>query len=109
MTIQPSPAVIILGQNSLPIAQKITSLLPGSIIYGLTNRTSNVDRNYTNFGDTLRELFAQGTPIIGICAAGILIRTLAPMLSNKRQEPPVLAVAEDGSAVVPLLGGIEWG
>jgi cobalt-precorrin 5A hydrolase / precorrin-3B C17-methyltransferase len=104
---QPSLAVIILGQNSLPVAQKITSILPGSTIYGLTNRTSNVDITYTNFGDTLRELFAQGTPIIGICAAGILIRTLAPMLSNKRQEPPVLAVAEDGSAVVPLLGGLS--
>uniref|UniRef100_UPI0035A16158 precorrin-3B C(17)-methyltransferase n=1 Tax=Brunnivagina elsteri TaxID=1247191 RepID=UPI0035A16158 len=73
----------------------------------MTNRTSNVDINYSNFGDTLRELFAEGRPIIGICAAGILIRTLAPMLSNKRQEPPVLAVAEDGSAVVPLLGGLN--
>jgi cobalt-precorrin 5A hydrolase / precorrin-3B C17-methyltransferase len=107
MTIQASPAIIILGQNSLPVAQKITSILPGSTIYGLTNRTSNVDVNYTNFGDTLRELFTEGTPIIGICAAGILIRTLAPMLSNKRQEPPVLAIAEDGSAVVPLLGGLN--
>jgi cobalt-precorrin 5A hydrolase / precorrin-3B C17-methyltransferase len=107
MTIQPLPAVIILGENSLPVAQKITNILPGSTIYGLTNRTSNVDVHYTNFGDTLRELFTEGTPIIGICAAGILIRTLAPMLSNKRQEPPVLAIAEDGSAVVPLLGGLN--
>jgi cobalt-precorrin 5A hydrolase / precorrin-3B C17-methyltransferase len=104
---QPPAVIIILGQSSLPVAQKIASILPGSTIYGLTNRTSNVDITYTNFGDTLQELFAQGTPIIGICAAGILIRTLAPMLSNKRQEPPVLAVAEDGSAVVPLLGGLN--
>ena len=29
------------------------------------------------------------------------------MLSDKKQEPPVLAVAEDGSAVVPLLGGLN--
>ena len=35
-----------------------------------------------------------------------MIRCLAPMLSNKGVEPPVLAVAEDGSAVVPLLGGL---
>ncbi|MEL6210920.1 MAG: cobalamin biosynthesis protein, partial [Pseudomonadota bacterium] len=50
-------------------------------------------------------LFASGTPIIGICAAGILIRAVAPLLSDKLTEPPILAVAEDGSAVVPLLGG----
>ncbi|MBW3587291.1 MAG: precorrin-3B C(17)-methyltransferase, partial [Cyanobacteria bacterium 0813] len=54
-----------------------------------------------------RELFATETPIIAICAAGIIIRTLAPVLSDKRAEPPVLAVAEDGSAVVPLLGGLH--
>lgn len=76
-------------------------------LYGLAQRTSDVDVSFTDFGSTLRELFTSGTPIIGICAAGILIRTLAPVLSDKRQEPPVLAVAEDGSAVVPLLGGLQ--
>jgi cobalt-precorrin 5A hydrolase/precorrin-3B C17-methyltransferase len=102
-----SPAIIILGQNSLPLARQLTTALPGAKLYGLSERTTGVDVSFTNFGDTLRELFAAGTPIIGICAAGILIRTLAPMLTDKRQEPPVLAVAEDGSAVVPLLGGLH--
>ncbi|WP_373529487.1 precorrin-3B C(17)-methyltransferase [Nostoc sp.] len=101
-----APAIVILGQNSVIVARKIISVLPGATLYGLAGRTSGVDVSFTNFGETLRELFAQGTPLIGICAAGILIRTLAPMLGDKRQEPPVLAVAEDGSAVVPLLGGL---
>ncbi|MEH1882679.1 precorrin-3B C(17)-methyltransferase [Nostoc sp.] len=101
-----APAIIVLGQNSVTVARKIISVLPGATLYGLAGRTSGVDVSFTNFGETLRELFAQGTPLIGICAAGILIRTLAPLLSDKQQEPPVLAVAEDGSAVVPLLGGL---
>lgn len=101
------PAIVILGQNSQPIAKKISAHFPGSQIYGLIDRTSNTDINFTNFGETLRELFATETPIIAICAAGIIIRTLAPLLSDKRAEPPVLAVAEDGSAVVPLLGGLH--
>ncbi len=102
-----TPVVVVLGENSVPIARQIISILPGATLYGLAGRTSNVDVTFTNFGETLRELFAEGTPLIGICAAGILIRTIAPMLSNKKQEPPVLAVAEDGSAVVPLLGGLN--
>jgi cobalt-precorrin 5A hydrolase/precorrin-3B C17-methyltransferase len=101
------PAIVILGQNSQPIAKKISAHFPGSQIYGLIDRTSNTDINFSNFGETLRELFATETPIISICAAGIIIRTLAPLLSDKRAEPPVLAVAEDGSAVVPLLGGLH--
>ena len=102
-----SPAIIILGQNSLSVARQILTVLPEAKIYGLANRTQNVDISFNNFGETLKELFSQGTPIIGICAAAILIRTLAPLLSNKWQEPPVLAIAEDGSAVVPLLGGLQ--
>ncbi len=101
------PAIIILGQNSQPIAKKISAHFPGSQIYGLIDRTNDTDINFSNFGETLRELFATETPIISICAAGIIIRSLAPLLSDKRAEPPVLAVAEDGSAVVPLLGGLH--
>ncbi|MEP6488304.1 precorrin-3B C(17)-methyltransferase [Microcoleus vaginatus GB2-A3] len=101
------PAIVILGQNSQPIAKKISAHFPGSQIYGLIDRTNDTDINFSNFGQTLRELFATETPIVAICAAGIIIRTLAPLLSDKRAEPPVLAVAEDGSAVVPLLGGLH--
>lgn len=43
--------------------------------------------------------------VIGVCASGILVRAIAPRLKSKLQGHPVLAVAEDGSSVVPLLGG----
>lgn len=102
-----SPAIIILGSASLPVAHQIKIALPSAVIYGLENRTQGADQTYSNFGDLVRELFSQGVPIIGICAAGILIRTIAPLLNNKWQEPPILAIAEDGSAVVPLLGGLQ--
>ena len=107
MTTKAAPAVVVLGENSVPVARQLMTVLPDAILYGLTGRTSAVDVSFTNFGFTLRELFSQGIPIVGICAAGILIRTLAPMLCDKRAEPPLLAVAEDGSAVVPLLGGLN--
>lgn len=49
--------------------------------------------------------FQQGRPIIGVCAAAILIRFLAPFLADKKTDPPVLAVSSDGKSIVPLLGG----
>jgi cobalt-precorrin 5A hydrolase / precorrin-3B C17-methyltransferase len=36
-----------------------------------------------------------------------LIRSIAPLLQDKQHEPAVIAVASDGSAVVPLLGGLH--
>ncbi len=101
-----SPAVIVLNQVGVPTARRLMTALPGAILYGLAGRTELVDRTFDNFGDTVRDLFREGVPIIGLCAAGILIRTVAPLLSDTKTEPPVIAVAVDGSAVVPLLGGV---
>ncbi|MBU6959496.1 precorrin-3B C(17)-methyltransferase [Pseudomonas sp. CVAP len=100
------PAIVILGNGSLATARKIQQLYPGALIHGLAERVDGADRVYHEFGATLRQLYQQDTPIIALCAAGIVIRTLAPLLLEKGAEPPVLAVAEDGSAVVPLLGGL---
>lgn len=101
-----APAIVILGNGSLATARKIQQVYPGALIHGLAERVDGADRVYHEFGATLRELYQQDTPIIALCAAGIVIRTLAPLLLEKGAEPPVLAVAEDGSAVVPLLGGL---
>ena len=103
---RPAPAIVILGNGSLNTAQRIQQCYPEALIYGLAGRVEDVDRGYSDFGATLRELYQQGTPIIALCAAGIVIRTLAPLLLEKGAEPPVMAVAEDASAVVPLLGGL---
>ena len=103
---RPAPAIVILGNGSLSTAQRIQQCYPEALIYGLTGRVEGADRGYSDFGATLRELYQQNTPIIALCAAGIVIRTLAPLLLEKGAEPPVLAVAEDASAVVPLLGGL---
>ncbi|GHA30830.1 precorrin-3B C(17)-methyltransferase [Devosia pacifica] len=55
--------------------------------------------------EAVRLAFTQGRPIIGVCAAGILIRVLAPLLGDKHIEPPVIAVSQNGAHAVPLLGG----
>jgi cobalt-precorrin 5A hydrolase / precorrin-3B C17-methyltransferase len=100
-------AVIGLNQPSVTIGRQVVSHLPEATLYGLRSRTTDVDISFDEFTLTVQELFQQGTAIVGLCAAGILIRTIAPLLNNKWQEPPVLAIAEDGSAVVPLLGGLQ--
>ncbi len=101
-----TPAIVILGQGSLATARAIQQVYPGALIHGLAGRVEGADQTYSEFGATLRQLYQQGTPLIALCAAGIVIRTLAPLLLEKGEEPAVLAVAEDGSAVVPLLGGL---
>lgn len=99
------PAIVVLGSGALATARAIRAHFPGACIHGLRQRVAGADVDYDDFGAMLRELYRRGVPIVALCAAGIVIRTLAPLLADKGAEPAVLAVAEDGSAVVPLLGG----
>ncbi|MFC4351059.1 precorrin-3B C(17)-methyltransferase [Fodinicurvata halophila] len=98
-------AFIALTPTAGELGRRLQPQLPGSTLYGLEGRVEDCDESFTETGERLRSLFAEERPIVGICACGILIRILAPMLGDKFSEPPVLALAEDGSTVVPLLGG----
>jgi cobalamin biosynthesis protein CbiG len=54
---------------------------------------------------SLPDLYGEGVPIVAFMAAGAVIRLLAPVLSDKHAEPPVVAVDDAGRYAVSLLGG----
>ncbi|HEX9668286.1 MAG TPA: precorrin-3B C(17)-methyltransferase, partial [Thermoanaerobaculia bacterium] len=99
------PVFVALTQGGCDLARRLTAGFEGAEVHGLAGRTEGADRAFDETVEHLRDLFWAGRPIVGLSAAGILIRALAPLLDDKRAEPPVVALAEDGSAVVPLLGG----
>ena len=103
------PAIIALSATGGVLARRVREILGAGEVLGLESRVLGADRGFTSVSQILGECFAAGRPIIGICAAGILIRALATALGAKESDPPVLAVAEDGSVVVPLLGGHHQG
>ena len=100
-----APAVVILDARQAQLARRIAAALPGAAVHGPSDLGTAADVAYERLGPHLAALFRAGTPVVGICAAGILVRLLAPHLTDKGAEPPVLAVAGDGASVVPLLGG----
>jgi cobalt-precorrin 5A hydrolase / precorrin-3B C17-methyltransferase len=87
-------AVVWITPSARPLAESLAEGLDGEAVHAGSDTA-----------ETLRALFTAGRPIVALCASGILIRILAPLLADKHAEPPVVAVAEDGSAAVPLLGG----
>ena len=98
-------AILVLGPSGAALGQKVRDLLPGARIYGPRPHPGEWDESYDRLMPQIAALFAAGTPIIGLCASGILIRAIGPLLDDKHAEPPVVALAEDGSVAVPLLGG----
>ena len=99
------PAVVILDRRQVLLARRIAASLPGAAVHGPASLEGATDVGYERLGPHLAALFRAGTPIVGVCAAGILIRLLAPHLADKAAEPPVIAISDDRRSVVPLLGG----
>ena len=98
-------AIIVLGPSGAALGRRVRDLLPGARLHGPRGLPGDWDAAYDRALPHIAELFNAGRPIVGLCASGILIRAVAPLLDDKREEPPVVALAEDGSATVPLLGG----
>jgi len=61
------------------------------------------------FGQRVREAFQAGRPLILVTATGIAVRTLAPVIGDKTNDPPVLLLDQSGHYVIPLLSGHEGG
>lgn len=98
------PVVLALSRSGEATAHRVAKAI-GAQVHGREGRVDVADAFFGNALDHARGLFAAGTPLIGVCASGILIRGVAPLLNDKRSEPPVISVSDDGAVVVPLLGG----
>lgn len=99
----PQPRIIILDELALPLARGIAGQLSGKVFGPVS--VGGCDHSFHDVQKAISGGFDLGEPIVGIMAAGILIRTLGPHLRDKKREPPVIAVSHDGGHVVPLLGG----
>lgn len=98
--------ILILTESALPLAEKVKSVLGNAEIHGLKKRIdTGCDAYFTETITHIQKIFQAGQSLIGICASGILIRAVAPVLSNKREEPALLSLSEDGKFIIPLLGG----
>ena len=98
------PVVMALSRSGEPVAHRVAAAL-GAQVHARIGRVDKADAWFANALDHARDLFAAGIPVVGVCASGILIRAVAPLLADKRAEPPVISISDDGGVVIPLLGG----
>lgn len=89
-----TPAVFSVTKAGRVLAERAAEIVTGEVI-----DTPN------SVADGLRAAFQAGRPIVLVGAAGIAIRALASAIAEKTEEPPVIALSEDGAVAVPLLGG----
>lgn len=97
---KPRPVVIVsLTAQGQVLAERISTVMPGATPL----------HRPKPFADIVQQHFKQGAALIMICASGIVVRTLASVLVDKHNDPPVLVLDEEGRYVIPLLSGHEGG
>jgi len=104
------PVIVILNAQALPVAEAVRGAVGGQI-HGAAKRVepAQVDATFDDLKSHVRALFVERRPLVAVMASGAIIRLLAPLVGDKSTEVPVLSIAEDGRAVVPLLGGHRGG
>ncbi len=98
------PVILCLSKAGLAIARRLAEVIDADI-HGHAVRCPDAPHHFGKATPHIADLFCSGRPVIGICAAGILIRAVAPHLRHKGTDAPVIAVAESGNVAVPLVGG----
>lgn len=107
-----SLAVLSMTQAGRQLARKISKLYPQADLYVRVGQAEECqadfrERPFLNHKvtATLSYAFQHYDALICIMASGIVVRSLAPMLQHKYQDPAVLVVDEAGQFVVSLLSG----
>ena len=98
------PVILCLSSRGYELALKLHKTLDADI-HGHATRCPKAEFTFTRATTHIADLFCGGRPLIGICAAGILIRAVAPHIGEKGADAPLVAVSESGDSVVPLISG----
>lgn len=93
--------VIVLSISGFETARKISSHLRAP----LHGRMEDCDQTISDFTEHLGTAFKNQNKIVFVGALGVLVRLIARNIRTKETDPPVVVVAEDGSAIIPVLGG----
>lgn len=88
-------AILALTDGGQQLAGKLAAELVGSTVFPCRGRLRS----------TMHQCWHEYDGLICIMATGIVVRTLAPLLKDKRQDPAVVVCDEKGRFAVSLLSG----
>ncbi len=106
-------AIIAITDDGIDVARRIKEKLDGKVTIFLPQKLKQTTLTATyyssKFGDQIGELFSHYEGLIFIMASGIVVRTIAPHITDKYTDPAVIVVDDVGRFVISLLSGHEGG
>ena len=91
-------SIITFTENGTKLAEKIRQAFASA-------KTEEAKKLGLSLSDWTRQQFAEKNAIVVIGACGIAVRMIAPFVSDKLSDSPVIVADEAGTFVIPLLSG----
>ena len=100
-------SVISLTEKGRGLSQRLSGLMPGYDIsrHCLFTHTDEAAEPFDKLSETVRSLWDSSDALIFICACGIAVRSVAPLLHSKLTDPAVIVIDDCGRFVIPVLSG----
>lgn len=104
-------AIISFTENGIKLSQTVAKSLSGSkvTLYTKCSRYTAEDLKVQWVKESLQvwtaQRMAEGDALLFIGACGIAVRAIAPNLTDKLHDVPVLVMDEEGQYVIPILSG----
>jgi precorrin-4 C11-methyltransferase len=102
-------ALIAVSEKGASLAQTLSSQLHDADSFVYSPYAAEGQTPFEDVRTITQKLWAQYEGLVFICAAGIAVRAIAPLVSSKHDDPAVVVTADNGAYVVSLLSGHEGG
>ncbi|QZY57363.1 cobalt-precorrin 5A hydrolase [Crassaminicella profunda] len=101
-------AIITLTKGGMKIGVKLLSAIDEAVLYVHPKfyiEGENIKKIHGKMFDFTGEIFHQYRCLIFIMSTGIVVRSIAPYIKDKKTDPAVLVLDEKGKNVISLLSG----
>jgi cobalt-precorrin 5A hydrolase len=103
-------AIVSVTSQGAKLGRKLQELLTGGEFtaidgYSKQGRGERNDQEYENLSVLVNKIFSQYDGFVFIMATGIVVRTIAALIQDKRTDPAVIVSDETGKHVISLLSG----
>ncbi len=106
-------AIFAVTKKGSLLAVKLADLIGEKVVAYIPKRLETLKLNckkaklhyFDNWQEAFQNAFKEYPGLICIMATGIVVRTMAPLLVSKREDPAVVVVDEKGAYAISLLSG----
>lgn len=101
-------SIICVTENGCALSRKISDSLSEKYIiacYAFHKSCDEKSVPFTDLGSLVSDIFCRSDALIFVCACGIAVRSIAPLLKSKTTDPAVIVVDDNGNFAIPILSG----